>query len=288
MKQVLLFIISILISFAGYSQVPSVGQKSGSKYSIEGVKGWYEPDSGLIVPGTNAKKSAAGIQFNKPGRLWFDKIGDSSYHGWDGVTEFKILSEKDTALIRSLASGGVGITYYAGGWMGLSGYYFFFDTSHLDYDLTMPDNFHVPTSAAVNGVLNDVYTAIDDAVLDRVKYGDSVTKYVTPYDNDTAKAAIRDSLAAVSGRIPDISGYVPYTGATANVNLGAYDLTTSRVNSDTIQANSSMGIHMHGTSGLGIMVGAGGGGNITFDSYPTIVAGDSVLTTNSSGALSCK
>lgn len=85
--------------------------------------------------------------------------------------------------------------------------------------------------------------------------------------------------------IAQLLGYVPYTGATNNVNLGAYDLTTSNVHTDTVQANSSMGLQLHGTGGQGIMIGAGGGGNITFDAYPTTTPGDSVLTTNSSGGL---
>lgn len=90
--------------------------------------------------------------------------------------------------------------------------------------------------------------------------------------------------------IPDysgsLSGYVPYTGATANVDLGTYNLTTPRVHLDTVDARSSMGVHIHSNNHTGIMtLGAGGGSNITFDGYPTTTPGDSVLTTNSSGAL---
>jgi len=79
--------------------------------------------------------------------------------------------------------------------------------------------------------------------------------------------------------------YVPNTGAVYDVDLGGKSLTTNKVRADTLQAKSSMGIHMHGTGGLGIMVGAGGGGNITFDAYPTTTTGDSLLGTNSSGGL---
>jgi hypothetical protein len=82
-----------------------------------------------------------------------------------------------------------------------------------------------------------------------------------------------------------LANYVTYTNPTADVNLGAYNLITSLVKTDTVQANSSMGVHIHGTGGKGIMVGAGGGGTITFDDYTTTVAGDSVLTTNSAGGL---
>jgi len=89
----------------------------------------------------------------------------------------------------------------------------------------------------------------------------------------------------VLGQIPSVTGYVPYTGATQAVNLGAYSLTTNRTTVDTVKAKSSMGLHLHGTGGTGIMIGAGGGGNITFDDYKTTTTGDSVLSTNSAGAI---
>jgi hypothetical protein len=89
----------------------------------------------------------------------------------------------------------------------------------------------------------------------------------------------------VIGQIPSVTGYVPYTGATQSVNLGSYSLTTNRTTVDTVKAKSSMGLHLHGTGGTGIMIGAGGGGNITFDDYKTTTTGDSVLSTNSAGAI---
>jgi len=109
----------------------------------------------------------------------------------------------------------------------------------------------------------------------------------TIYVNNGATFTVSDD-AVISGTNTgdqDLSGLVPYTGATTNVNLGSKSLTTNKVLADTLGAKSSMGIHLHGTGGTGIMVGAGGGGNITFDDYPTTVVGDSVLSTNSSGGV---
>lgn len=92
-----------------------------------------------------------------------------------------------------------------------------------------------------------------------------------------------DSVAAL---IPSTTGFVPYTGATGNVDLGAHSITATRAHVDTVDAKSSAGLHIHSNNHTGIMtLGVGGGSNITFDGYPTQTAGDSVLTTNSSGAL---
>ncbi len=93
----------LIVSYTSFSQVPSVGQKDGSRSSIEGCKGWYEPDSGIIVPGKNAKLSPAGIAFNKPGRFWFDRYGDLSIHFWDGIREKKLLSDNDSDQIKGWA-----------------------------------------------------------------------------------------------------------------------------------------------------------------------------------------
>ena len=109
-------------------------------------------------------------------------------------------------------------------------------------------------------------------------YGSIAALYDT-LPNYVDTAMLNDSLQAIK------AAYVPYTGATTNVNLGSRSLTTNKVIADTLSAKSSMGIHLHGTGGQGIMVGAGGGGNITFDAYPTTVIGDSVLSTNSGGGV---
>ena len=86
--------------------------------------------------------------------------------------------------------------------------------------------------------------------------------------------------------------YVPYTGATQNVDLGSRNLKTDRVNTDTLEPNTSAGIHLHNTSHQDIFIaGAGGGQNLTiyaptnFDLLKNQSTTDTVLTTNSSGTI---
>lgn len=101
-----LMIILLLIPFFSQGQKPSVLPKTGSQYQMDGTKGWYKADSGFIWPSFNAKKSRAGDTFNLPGRGWYDQLGDSSYHGFDGKKEFKFLTEKDTDYLKILTAGG--------------------------------------------------------------------------------------------------------------------------------------------------------------------------------------
>lgn len=96
----------------------------------------------------------------------------------------------------------------------------------------------------------------------------------------------------LSNQSPDLSGYVPYTGATANVDLGSRNLKTDRVNTDTLEPNTSAGLHLHNASHQDIFIaGAGGGQNLTiyaptnFDLLKNQSTTDTVLTTNSSGTI---
>lgn len=58
--------------------------------------------------------------------------------------------------------------------------------------------------------------------------------------------------------------YVPYTGATNNLDMGNYQVTAKRANLDTLEPNSSAGLHLHNTSHQDIFIaGAGGGQNLT-------------------------
>ena len=63
----------------------------------------------------------------------------------------------------------------------------------------------------------------------------------------------------------DVSGYVPYTGATANVDLGVFDLTADIVNANDIKALTSAGLDIYSNSGTHIaLMGGGGGAGTTF------------------------
>jgi hypothetical protein len=58
----------------------------------------------------------------------------------------------------------------------------------------------------------------------------------------------------------DLSGYVPYTGATANVDLGTFDLTTDIINLNQLKAIGSGGLNIYSNSGTHIALMGGGGG----------------------------
>jgi hypothetical protein len=63
----------------------------------------------------------------------------------------------------------------------------------------------------------------------------------------------------------NLSGYVPYTGASANVDLGTFDLTTDIVTLNQVKAVGSGGISFNSNNGTQIAaMGGGGGANITF------------------------
>jgi hypothetical protein len=63
----------------------------------------------------------------------------------------------------------------------------------------------------------------------------------------------------------DLSGFVPYTGATSNVNLGTYDLSADILNANDIKALTSSGLDIYSNSGTHIaLMGGGGGAGTTF------------------------
>jgi len=81
---------------------------------------------------------------------------------------------------------------------------------------------------------------------------------------------------ALTSDIPSLTGYVPYTGATANVNLGTFDLTADLITGATGSFTSSGGSNTFGithTSGSGIAL------NITKN-----VNGEGLFVTKASGS----
>jgi hypothetical protein len=60
--------------------------------------------------------------------------------------------------------------------------------------------------------------------------------------------------------LPSLTGFVPYTGATANLDLGTFDLTTDIVNLNQLKAIGSGGINIYSNSGTHIALMGGGGG----------------------------
>jgi len=57
-----------------------------------------------------------------------------------------------------------------------------------------------------------------------------------------------------------LSTYVPYTGATANLDLGTFDLTTDIINLNQLKAIGSGGLNIYSNSGTHIALMGGGGG----------------------------
>ena len=73
-----------------------------------------------------------------------------------------------------------------------------------------------------------------------------------------------DGTIALTSDIPSLTGYVPYTGATANVNLGTFDLTADVITGATGSFASSGGSNtfaINHSSGSGIALNITKGGN---------------------------
>jgi hypothetical protein len=68
------------------------------------------------------------------------------------------------------------------------------------------------------------------------------------------------SVSGTVALVSDLGSYVPYTGATGNVNIGSNFLLTAQV-----KASSSAGLSLNSNNGTQVAnLGAGGGANITF------------------------
>jgi hypothetical protein len=90
-----------------------------------------------------------------------------------------------------------------------------------------------------------------------------------------------------------LSNYVPYFGATANLDLGTFDITTDIVNLNQLKAVGSGGLNIYSNSGTHIaLMGGGGGAGTTFyggiigtsASFSSSGSSDTVGITHSSGS----
>jgi hypothetical protein len=85
----------------------------------------------------------------------------------------------------------------------------------------------------------------------------SATGALTSTDWNTFNNKLSTATAA--------STYVPYTGATANLDLGTFDLTTDIINLNQLKAIGSGGLNIYSNSGTHIaLMGGGGGAGTTF------------------------
>jgi hypothetical protein len=133
------------------------------------------------------------------------------------------------------------------------------------------------TAVAIRGAIPSVAgfattSALADSVSGRQKYPDTATWDAT--------------------RTWVYANYPPYLGATRDVDVRNFGVLANHINTDTLEPNSSAGLHLHNTSHQDIFIaGAGGGQNLTVyapTSYVLMANGsetDTVLGTNSSGLL---
>jgi hypothetical protein len=102
--------------------------------------------------------------------------------------------------------------------------------------------------------------------------GDALTITGSPI---TTSGTINIGFAGTSGQyvngagglttFPSLTGYVPYTGATANLDLGTYDLTTDIATLNQVKAVGSGGLSFNSNSGTQVaLMGGGGGAGTTF------------------------
>jgi hypothetical protein len=95
----------------------------------------------------------------------------------------------------------------------------------------------------------------------------TTTNYVYTFPNATGTIALTS----------DLSAYVPYTGATGNVDLGIHTLIATQV-----KASSSAGLSLNSNNGTQVAnLGAGGGANITF--YGGLTGTTATFTNSGSG-----
>lgn len=165
---------------------------------------------------------------------YFDSVGSVYLNTTTGTIYFH-----DGGGWQPIAGGGGGGLQHAGPWLTVADDTVYFDTvRRLDYVLANTD-LKVPTAKAVR-------TALDDTSLN--------LRAVFAADLADSMTVARDSVVK----------RVPYNGANNNLNMGNYGVTAKRANLDTLEPNSSAGLHLHNTSHQDIFIaGAGGGQNLT-------------------------
>jgi hypothetical protein len=119
----------------------------------------------------------------------------------------------------------------------------------------------VPTSTGYTGIGAGIGTGIDitmsGSIYTQSLYFQTSASYI--YTFPAASGTI-----ALTSDIPSITGLVPYTGATANVNLGTFDLTADVITGATGSFASSGGSNtftINHSSGSGIALNITKGGN---------------------------
>lgn len=156
-------------------------------------------------------------------------------------------------------------------------------TSSGTFAVALDTGYVIPTQATLDGKATSAQGALADSALQPNAPITGATKTKVTYDanglvtagadattadiaDSTNKRYVTDAHLTVLGNTSgtntgdqDLSGLVPYTGATANVDLGTFDLLT-----DTITSKSSSGLILEASGGDDVLhIGNGGGVNAT-------------------------
>lgn len=92
-----LLIFSVEVSAQTPGELPGIGAPA----KLGRYLGGFAIDSQFILPWRNSKR-----WFNYPGRMWFNRYADSNVYVYDGVREFQLISEKDSARVAGWVAAG--------------------------------------------------------------------------------------------------------------------------------------------------------------------------------------
>jgi hypothetical protein len=177
-----------------------------------------------------------------------------------------------------------GATYTAGNWLTLNSGVFNFDsTNRVDYTFSAPTSLKLVASSVLNAQLGNVYLAIGDttemlrdsltdhwtAIMGKVNYSDTTTIIATKANVNTKQnysdtSSFDATRSWVGLQIPSLTGYVPYTGATTDLNLGTHSITAK---DGVINHSAGSGTALSvtkGGSGTALSVTKGGNGIALF------------------------
>lgn len=158
---------------------------------------------------TNPRYNDTGSIAYKAGAMWWYTGTQWTAFGSGGGGSSFTLTTTGTTGAATFAAGVLNIPQYtmkAGKWLLASNDTLSFDSAGVvALDFTSPDNRHLPTTTAVNNLLNVALGGVYSSINARVQIADSGTKYVTPYDFDS----VYNYLLGVTEYLDDTkAGYV--------------------------------------------------------------------------------
>jgi hypothetical protein len=181
--------------------------------------------------------------------------------------------DETSEVVQINASGGIGVP--SGGLTNQV----LAKNSNTNYDFKWTDNNAQVYWGQVSGTLSN-QTDLQSALDLKVPTSRTLTINGVSQDLSANRTYTIDALPSQTGNsgkylttngtiaswgVIDLSGYVPYTGANANLDLGTFDLTTDIINLNQLKAISSGGLNIYSNSGTHIvLMGGGGGAGTTF------------------------